>query len=52
MSVWKKLMSVRNTAIIQSAVTTVTVLDLVIDFTVMAALVKVSQSYLGDSNSN
>ena len=43
MSVWKKLMNVRNTAITQLAVTTVTVLDLVIDFTVMAPLVKVSQ---------
>ena len=44
MSVWKKLMNVKNTVIIQSVVTTVTVLDLTIDFTVMAPLVKVSHS--------
>ena len=41
MNVMKKPMNVKNTATIQSVVTTATVLDLVIDFTVMAPLVKV-----------
>ena len=50
MSVWKKLMNVKSTAITQLAVTTVTVLDLAIDFTLMAPLVKVSQSDLSSSN--
>ena len=42
MNVMKELMNVKNTAITQLVVTTATVLDLTINFTVMAPLVKVS----------
>lgn len=41
MSVLKELMNVRSIAITQLAATSVTVLDLATDFTVMASLVKV-----------
>ena len=42
MSVLKRLMNVKSIAIIQLVVTIATALDLAIDFTVMAMLVKVS----------
>ena len=42
MSVMKRLMNVKSTAIIQLVVTIATVLDLAIGYTVMATLVKVS----------
>lgn len=42
MNVLKEQMNVKNTAIMQLVVTTVTVLDLAIDFIVMEPLVKVS----------
>ena len=42
MSVLKEPMNVKNIAIMQLVVTIATVLDLAIDFTVMATLVKVS----------
>ena len=42
MSVMKRLMNVKNIAIMQLVVTIATVLDLAIGFTVMATLVKVS----------
>ena len=41
MNVLKKVMNVMNTATIPLAATLVTVLDLVIDFTVMVLLVEV-----------
>ena len=43
MSVMKKLMNVKNTVTILLVVTFVTALDLAINFTVTATLVKVSQ---------
>ena len=42
MSVLKEPMNVKNIAIMQLVVTIATVLELAIDFTVMATLVKVS----------